>query len=381
MLKKVLFCHDHLLSEFEGKYYSAGKLDYSKFKFYLDIFKNLTLVSRGKPVSKLDLGVSIVNGPNLDVETLPNLASVNGLIHRGKIRERLAQSILLHDAVIVRLPSEIGLMALDIAQKTNKPVLVEVVANAYDCLKYRGDLLAKIYAPFLEWRMRKACLNADVITYVTSKYLQKKYPSNGMQAAISDAGINEVLPARKFPTSDTFTIGVIGNPDVKLKGIKIALDAVSQARKISGLNIILKVLGGEGKNFILDNGNLPSWCSFTNVLIGESKVNVWLDDLDIYVQPSFTEGLPRALVEAMSRGLPCFGSDVGGIPELLSKKYVFKPGNSGSLSSSLLMTIQDENNYQVQSISCLQKAKEYDKKSILIKRISFYKQFALNHAP
>lgn len=50
--------------------------------------------------------------------------------------------------------------------------------------------------------------------------------------------------------------------------------------------------------------------------------------MDIYIQPSDTEGLPRALLEAMSRGLPCLGTDVGGIPELLDKEFLFSKRRS-----------------------------------------------------
>lgn len=49
----------------------------------------------------------------------------------------------------------------------------------------------------------------------------------------------------------------------------------------------------------------------------------WLDGIDVYIQPSKTEGLPRALIEAMSRGLPCLGSQAGGIPELLEEDCLF----------------------------------------------------------
>jgi glycosyltransferase involved in cell wall biosynthesis len=42
-----------------------------------------------------------------------------------------------------------------------------------------------------------------------------------------------------------------------------------------------------------------------------------LDSADLFVHPSLTEGLPRALLEAMARGLPAVASAVGGVPELL----------------------------------------------------------------
>src|SRR5690606_42058407 len=55
--------------------------------------------------------------------------------------------------------------------------------------------------------------------------------------------------------------------------------------------------------------------------ITRKEVFQWLDKIDLYIQPSKTEGLPRALIEAMSRGLPCLGTRVGGIPELLTDEH------------------------------------------------------------
>lgn len=49
----------------------------------------------------------------------------------------------------------------------------------------------------------------------------------------------------------------------------------------------------------------------------------WLDGLDLYIQPSTVEAMPRALIEAMSRGLPCLASEVGAMPELLGDTCIF----------------------------------------------------------
>ena len=49
-----------------------------------------------------------------------------------------------------------------------------------------------------------------------------------------------------------------------------------------------------------------------------------LDEVDIYIQPSLQEGLPRSVIEAMSRGCPVIGARTAGIPELIAPECVVK---------------------------------------------------------
>ncbi len=67
-------------------------------------------------------------------------------------------------------------------------------------------------------------------------------------------------------------------------------------------------------------------------------------DSDILVLPSFTEGLPLVLLEAMAQGLPVIATRVGGIPELVRDEItglLFPAGDADALSACLSRLIDD----------------------------------------
>lgn len=66
---------------------------------------------------------------------------------------------------------------------------------------------------------------------------------------------------------------------------------------------------------------------------------------DVFVLPSHNEGLPMALIEAMSFGLSVISTPVGGIPELIShgkNGLLIEPGNVQELSSAMLSLVENK---------------------------------------
>ena len=91
------------------------------------------------------------------------------------------------------------------------------------------------------------------------------------------------------------------------------------------------------KNFGVENQVF-----FDGTLPGGQPVYDWLDDLDLYLIPSLQEGLPRALVEAMSRGCPAIGAKTGGIPELLGKDCIYGRKNYKKLAKKIKMILYNK---------------------------------------
>jgi len=68
-------------------------------------------------------------------------------------------------------------------------------------------------------------------------------------------------------------------------------------------------------------------------------------DSDIFILPTFSEGFPRVLYEAMSQSLPIVTTAVSGIPGLVKNEenaLLLPPGDSYKVAESIKRIIEDK---------------------------------------
>jgi len=260
--------------------------------------------------------------------------------------------------------------------------LIEIVGCPWDSL-WNYSLKGKIIAPYMYFAMKIVVKNAPFAIYVTNEFLQHRYPCKGKSIGCSDVSLpmqdesilkNRIRKIKNMADNKTIVIGTIAAVNVRYKGQEYVIKAVSKLNK-EGYNFEYHLVGGG------DNSYLKSVAEKYGVLekvkflgtLPHKMVFEYLDNIDIYIQPSKTEGLPRALVEAMSRGCPALGSKIGGIPELLKEEFLF---HNGSISEiyKLLKSINKEIMLK-EAKRNFEKAQNYDKKLLDKKRDNFYKKF------
>jgi glycosyltransferase involved in cell wall biosynthesis len=86
-----------------------------------------------------------------------------------------------------------------------------------------------------------------------------------------------------------------------------------------------------------DSADLLGW------IAGDDK-NALLATADVFILPSYNEGLPISLLEAMSYGVPVISTRVGGIPELVRDGidgYLIEPGDQAGLAQALARLATD----------------------------------------
>ncbi len=83
-------------------------------------------------------------------------------------------------------------------------------------------------------------------------------------------------------------------------------------------------------------GGLSDIVKFEGWVSGEKKIEL-LNWADVYILPSFNEGLPISILEAMSYKKPIISTPVGGIPEVVDKTngILVTPGNDEEIFSAM----------------------------------------------
>lgn len=367
---KLLFVHDHPFRRVDGALYSIGSLNNNILNRYTSYCDSLTVVAR------------IIDEKSVH-DRWSHITDEKVQIYGGKqLKYRgLEQKIQECDKMIVRLPSFLGNEALRLNKKYKKPCLIEIVGCAWGAMWNHG-IKGKIIAPYMFIKTKKPVKNAPYVLYVTDEFLQKRYPTLGKSIGCSDVEITDLdnmIEEKRLQKINAqngeLVIGTVAAIDVKYKGQEYIIKALGELKK-RGINRFRYMLVGNGSDvYLKDVAERYGVSDKVHFLGGmpHEKVFEWLDSIDIYAQPSKTEGLPRAVIEAMSRGLPVIGSETGEIPQLISGESCFKVGDYKAIAA-ILENLNAERLVKM-SMENFKRAHDFEKSMLDKKRNDFYREF------
>jgi glycosyltransferase involved in cell wall biosynthesis len=307
---------------------------------------------------------------------------------RGAVRRAVREAVDPGDAVILRVGSVLADAMLPVLKERRHPYAVEVVSDPWDVFS-PGAVRHPLRPFFRRWfarRLRVQCAGAGAAAYVTEAALQRRYPPS---PGVPSTGFSDVeLPDAAFvhvprPPHDhpkSATLITVGTLEQLYKAQDVLVEAVGRGVR-GGLDLRLVFVGDGQHRTPLEARakelGLDGRVRFLGWLPGGAEVRRRLDQADLFALPSRQEGLPRAMIEAMARGLPCLGSTVGGIPELLPPQDLVPPNDVEALTRKIREIVSDPSRMARMSARNLEKAGHYREESLAARRRAFYRHVAV----
>lgn len=388
----IVITEDHYWQTADGVFTKFG-LNYDYWTQYFPVFDEVRPLARVAPVEHADASWRRSSGPNVNFAQIPFYQGLGSLARTlPHVMRAIRKQLAIDEWYPIGAPRRPG------RNPINPPVQYyytmrgsgPLCTMAWSYLNRRGipygrqivghdregvHMGTNIRPAFLrDWMARgifalsrKMVWNACAVAYV-SPYLQHEYPTRTGTPIYFFSDVNldaQLITAARSAESfsaDPLRIISVGrmNPekgyDVLLTALKNlddagerrwTLDVIGPGPELDKLKAQAADLG------IADRANFAGWVTLGPELYAR------LDKGDLYIQPSLTEGTPRALLEAMARGLPALGSNVGGIPALVSENALVPPGNPGALADAIRRLIGQRAELAARSRDCFEKAMRF----------------------
>ncbi|HSL49312.1 MAG TPA: glycosyltransferase family 4 protein [Candidatus Deferrimicrobiaceae bacterium] len=359
-----------------------ASMGYALWARYLEVFDEVQLLVRARPHAAPPEGWNRASGPGVRAVPVPDSVGPWGFVKdytriAGTIRPALAAA----EAVMLRVPCHIG---GEVWRRLppRRPYGVEVVADPWDA--FSPGAVRHHLRPFFRWwftrRLRGQCAGACAAAYVTERALQHRYPPgpDTFGTAYSDVELapeSFAAASRTPPPSGARRLVFVGTLAQLYKAPDVLLEALALCAH-AGLDVRLTLVGDGKHRPELERRaaalGVSDQVEFRGQLASGELVRRELDRADLFVLPSRQEGLPRAMIEAMARGLPCIGSTVGGIPELLPASDLVPPNDARRLARTIHAVVTDHARMAQMSARNLERAREYSPERLARRRGHFY---------
>ena len=375
----------------DGAIWTLTMFAYPFWARYLDVFDSVRVIARVRDVDSASDGWQRADGNEVRFATVPDFVGPAQYLRRSNsVRSAIRSLTQDGDTHILRVPSIISTLVWKSLRRDRRPYGVEVCGDPWDGLSPGSftNVLLPVFRGMYTRNQRRQCAGAAAAAYVTREALQRRYPCRSPQndrlarhcTYYSSVELRpDDLVAAARPINNTTSpvrlifVGSIGHlkkaPDDLIRAVAAAVR--------QGNDLQLTVVGGGGCQSELErlaaDVGIRSRVRFTGALSAGKLVRDELDRADLFVLPSRHEGLPRAMIEAMARALPCIGSTVGGFAELVPWEDLVPPNDCDALTHKICEIVADPVRLMRMSARNLEKARQYVHAELQQRRIKFYK--------
>jgi len=375
----------------DGCVWTNSGFSYDFFSRYLAAFDQVRAVARVLDVDEVPTKLKRADGEGVEFAAVPYYIGPLAFVKRAHAVSRAVhEAVHPEDAVILRIPSNLANCLMPVLCRRKQPYAVEVVGDPLSV--YSAGAVRHPLRPFFRWWFHNQqvaqCQGACAASYVTQQALQQRYPCPGFTTGISSVELPPpayVAEPRSYAGAPDrpSKIVTVGSLEQMYKGVDVLIRAVGACRA-DGLQLELQVVGDGRHRHELEqlaqHSGLADYVTFSGQLPAGEPVRAELDSAALFVLASRSEGLPRAMLEAMARALPCLGTSVGGIPELLDERDLVSPGDYHQLSAKISEVLTTPTRLAQMSARNLTAAQAFSAEILNARRQEFYRYvYACQH--
>ena len=384
---KLLLFLEHRFYRIDNEIYCERIVDYKYLTRYLSVFDEVTVCARfGKKVPNKKV---LASGKGISFLPLPDFVGAIGIAEKYlSCRNIVKKNIKNFDASIIRTPSPISIIAYPIVKKSILPYAAEIVINPQTM--FNKDSCTSKFRPLISMLFMKhtknICMNANGVSYVTEKVLQRLYPCRAIKCPQSEYFTTHYSSIdldksqcnncfHKHIANTPYIIVHVGYMDTYSKGHLVVMNIAEKLNK-NGIPIEVHFIGtGNLENEFREYARIKGISDnviFCGNLNGYQEVQKELLIADLFLFPTVSEGLPRALIEAMANSVACVSSPIDGIIELLPKKYLVHYRNEQKMYEICRELLINDDKREYAAYECFLKSQEYTSDILNQRRSAFY---------
>lgn len=165
------------------------------------------------------------------------------------------------------------------------------------------------------------------------------------------------ITSKCFREKEKKTFLFVGSLDDR-KGFYDLIEAFKNINSNKAKLIICGKPNDDKSQALLDSLKTNDVFEYRGYVNGESK-NQAFKDADVFVLPSYGEGLPITILEAFRFGLPVISTNVGAIPEIVNDSLgaIINPGNSDESKNAINSFVNSD--LLKLSLNCLKESEKY----------------------
>ena len=243
-----------------------------------------------------------------------------------------------------------GLYGVRLGKYLNIPTIVHIRGSDIHTLPFSSQMALRM--------TRNVLSSADAVVSVSEDLLRKaRNISNIKHSQVIYNGVDNIFFApeeslrnklrEKFRLGNKSKIILFVGRIEQKKGAFNLIEAFRRVLEYGNDAFLFMI--GEPK----EGGKLKKYItpySFKNRIfvlgnISHEEVAEFMKGAYLLVLPSYAEGIPNVVLEAMSCGTPVIATTVGGIPEVISdgvNGFLVEPGNVNKLTELILMVLDDD---------------------------------------